>query len=201
MISLLVVGWFGLILVDNEIANAANVIGDMILVGKRATLESTIGNQFTEVSRYKVNDDAQPLDCLSCHNIQLSFHDQLGQGNFGCWSCHVSTDSTMSELKLADDTQITFENSAQLCGQCHQKRYLAWQKGTHGIPGTIAAVPCTTCHNPHQPQMAFQDITKPPLPPLESTVKLPKDAVIITGTSIVFLLGIAIILARRQDVI
>ncbi len=119
-----------------------------------------------------------PLDCLSCHPKKLEFHDKLGSGNKACWVCHDSTDMKM--LRLANETPLSLSDSPQLCAQCHQKRYDAWKEGTHGIPGTVATVKCTICHNPHQPQIALLDITKshpiptspPPLPPFKAWIML-----------------------------
>lgn len=68
----------------------------------------------------------------------------------------------MSMLRLTDGSPLSLADSPQLCGQCHQERYDAWKQGTHGIPGTVAAVKCASCHDPHQPQIALLNITKPP---------------------------------------
>jgi len=119
-----------------------------------------------------------PLDCLSCHPKKLEFHDKLGSGNKACWVCHDSTD--MTKLHSIDGTPLSLSDSPQLCAQCHQKRYDAWKEGTHGISGTVAEVKCTSCHNPHQPQIALLDITKshpaptppPPPPPVKPLIVL-----------------------------
>ena len=108
---------------------------------------------------YAASELEPPLDCQACHTQELSLHDKLGSGNQACWSCHDAVD--MGKLHLADGSQLSLSDSTQLCGQCHQERYKAWTEGTHGISGTVAAVKCTGCHDPHQPQIALLDITKP----------------------------------------
>jgi len=114
------------------------------------------------------DESKPPLDCLRCHTRVLKGHDKLGSGNEACWVCHDSTDMKM--LRLLDETRLSLANSPQLCGQCHQKRYEAWQEGTHGvlarkegepgIPGVMKPK-CSDCHEPHQPQMALPYISKP----------------------------------------
>ncbi len=142
------------------------------------------------------SDANQGLDCLSCHsNKPLSFHDKLGQGNKLCYTCHDGVD--MKSLRLADGTLVPRSQSPQLCGQCHQKRYTAWQEGTHGIPGTVAGVTCTQCHDPHRPQMALLGITKPHPEPAPPPPEPPFDVLMIAGISVLFLTGVAVIAAKQ----
>ncbi|MDP2918616.1 MAG: cytochrome c3 family protein [Dehalococcoidia bacterium] len=143
--------------------------------------------------------EGQPLDCVSCHKIELNFHDKLGTGDRACYVCHDSTDATMQNHRLVNDEIIKRSDSSQLCGQCHQARYNAWLEGTHGIPGTVAAVSCVTCHNPHQPQIAFQNITKPPTPQVHSAPPLPTDWMMIIGITVIVLIIAGIIYARRGE--
>ncbi len=114
-------------------------------------------------------EEEAPLDCLSCHTRVLESHDKLGEGSKACWVCHDSLN--IGILRLADGTQLSLADSSQLCGQCHQGRYGAWNEGTHGVlawqegePGIPNAEKpkCISCHNPHQPRIALTDITRPP---------------------------------------
>ncbi len=139
--------------------------------------------------------DSSIEDCLSCHGRELQSHDKLGSGNKACWVCHDATDMNM--LRLADGTILSRSDSGQLCAQCHQERYQAWKEGTHGIPGTVATVNCTACHDPHKPQIALLNITKPhpgaQPPPYNPSVELQ----VMLGTVIVLTIGVVIIVATR----
>ncbi len=137
-----------------------------------------------------------PLDCLSCHQQTLEYHDQLGSGSEACWTCHDST--TMGQWHLAGGTILSQQESSQLCGQCHEVRYLAWQEGTHGLPGTVASGGCTSCHNPHRPQMAYVGITKPHPAPTPSAPSAPFDLAMIVGISLLFLISLTVFLVRRE---
>ncbi len=141
--------------------------------------------------------DSTIENCLRCHPRKLEFHDKLGSGNRACWVCHDATD--METLHLADGTPLSLTDSAQLCGQCHQERYQAWQEGTHGLPGTIASERCSSCHDPHGPQIALLDITMPhPAPqpdPSPPTVVLQ----VILGTVLLLTVALAIVVTRRGE--
>jgi NAD-dependent SIR2 family protein deacetylase len=146
------------------------------------------------------------LECLNCHKKTLDGHDKLGIGNEACWVCHYST--KMGVLHLADDTQIRLSDSSQLCAQCHQERYNAWTEGTHGFPvwgEDETVIPdarittCADCHEPHQPQIVLLGITKPHPSPVESPPSPPFQTLIIVGTSLIVLIGIGVMLARRGD--
>ncbi len=160
--------------------------------------KNSVYTEFQNTGILKEYAGNEPLDCLLCHKQTLSYHDKLGEGNAACWTCHVSADPNMSTLHLSDGTPISLQDSPQLCGQCHQSRYSAWLEGTHGIPGTVAVIKCTACHNPHQPQVVIPD-PKPQPQPLDSTMKLPRDAAIITGISVVLLLGLAVFSKRGEN--
>jgi len=142
------------------------------------------------------NDSAELSRCLTCHQVKLESHDTLGLKNEACWACHAKND--MTRLSLADGSVISRARSSQLCRQCHQKRYKAWAEGTHGVPGTIASVPCTGCHDPHQPQIVLTGITKPHPAPASTPPPPPTDALIIVGISVVLMTGASIIMARQR---
>ena len=147
------------------------------------------------------------LDCLSCHVRILEGHDKLGSGSEACWACHDNR--TMGVLHLAnEETRFPLADFSRLCAQCHQKRYQAWSDGTHGAPawndGTVEIhgtqrVGCIGCHDPHQPQMVFTNITKPhplpaPSPPPPST-----ELLIILGISLLVIIGIGVAVLRKGE--
>ncbi|MBI2829625.1 MAG: c-type cytochrome [Chloroflexi bacterium] len=142
-----------------------------------------------------------PLNCVSCHQQRLIGHDKLGTGSEACWSCHMSTQ--MTTLHLAGGaTQFPLEDFPRLCGQCHQKRYEAWQQGTHGVAafkegdtetrGTEKAK-CISCHNPHRPQVVLSNITKPHPEPAPEPPPPPVQLMGMLGISlfVVVALGVA----------
>lgn len=166
----------------------------LFMVGFFVTAGIYFLTQATEVKAA----DSEPgpiLDCLSCHEQTLEYHDALGAENSACWTCHDPAD--MSKLRLSSGTQLPLWESNELCGQCHQVRYDTWQKGTHGFSGTVAAGKCVNCHDPHQPQISLLGITKPPHEPTPVTSGLPSDPVVIAIISMVFLIGLGVIVARR----
>lgn len=139
----------------------------------------------------------QGLDCISCHKdrLPIDFHDKLGRDNKLCWSCHDGFD--MKSLRLADGTLVPRSQSPQLCGQCHQQRYSAWQEGTHGIPGSVAGLTCSKCHDPHRPQMVLLGLTKPHPDPAPAPPRPPASALLIIGGATVFMASMGIVMARR----
>ena len=147
-----------------------------------------------------------PQNCISCHPRTLKGHDKLGSGSKACWVCHDKTD--MGILRLAEGTSLSLSESAQLCGQCHQKRYDAWKEGTHGIPAWKEGVPaipgadkakCADCHDPHQPQVALWDITKPHPAPAPSPPPPSANLLIILGISLLLMIGIGAAVAKRGE--
>ncbi|HEY82320.1 MAG TPA: hypothetical protein G4O01_03405 [Dehalococcoidia bacterium] len=142
------------------------------------------------------NTSAELTQCLTCHQVKLESHDRLGLKNEACWACHDKND--MTKLSLAGGGSISRASSSHLCGQCHQKRFKAWSEGTHGIPGTVAAVPCTACHDPHQPQIVLTGITKPHPAPASAPPSPPVDAMVIVGITVVLMTGASIIMARQR---
>jgi len=142
------------------------------------------------------NASAALTQCLSCHQVKLESHDRLGLREEACWACHDKNE--MTKLRLAGGSSISRANSSYLCGQCHQKRFKAWSEGTHGVPGTVAAVPCTECHNPHQPRIVLANITKPHPAPASAPPSPPVDALAIVGITVVLMTGASIIMAKQR---
>jgi len=144
-------------------------------------------------------DDGSELPiqyCLSCHVQELEIHDRLGPKNEACWSCHDKSD--MSMLHLANGEPLPLSESSTLCGQCHQERFNSWQEGTHGVPGTIVDVPCSSCHDPHMPAVILADITIPHSPPAPAPLSPPSsDILIIVGVSLGVLVVLGVVVGRR----
>jgi hypothetical protein len=114
--------------------------------------------------------------CMNCHalfpaaaeparELRQHAHVMLRHGNNDqCYHCHDREDR--DRLRLLNGRVYRFDQSEQLCAQCHGPTYRQWQLGTHGK--TIGSwmpearqrrLTCTECHDPHAP-------AQPPLKPL-----------------------------------
>lgn len=118
------------------------------------------------------------VKCSTCHTegnkrepaadtpAQLSdFHTDMefDHGQLSCSSCHATDDR--DKLKLADGTQLAFDDTIEQCAQCHSSEYRSFKHGAHGgasgywdrTEGARVRNHCVTCHDPHDP--AFPDVT------------------------------------------
>lgn len=122
----------------------------------------------------EMDDEYWP--CSDCHEDEPTnrerreFEDEhedleLAHGDLWCLSCHDAEDR--DRLHLADGTEVKFENSWQLCTQCHSKKLADWRAGVHGKRtghwrGPSEYRTCVGCHNPHSPP--FEPIAPKPPP-------------------------------------
>lgn len=72
-----------------------------------------------------------------------------------CLNCHSA--ENRDALRLIDGTEVGFNESHRLCGECHGPIYRDWQFGAHGLRtghwnGEKATWPCVRCHRPHDPE-------------------------------------------------
>lgn len=147
------------------------------------------------------------LECLSCHARVLQGHDKLGEGSEACRVCHSSTQ--MGVLHLAGgETLLPMSDSPKLCAQCHQARYESWVAGTHGMPAWkegiveihgVSQVGCISCHDPHQPQVAFSGITRPH--PLAQPPPEPPSSVLLAlfATALLLIIAVGVVLVRKGE--
>lgn len=123
--------------------------------------------------------DLSDFDCYACHeenkppvlkfdaehNLIIPVEHQnivMGHGrhnrNNNCYNCH--DEQNLTRLQTRDGHELSFENSAPLCGSCHGPTYRDWEAGAHGrtsgswsrSPGTYKRQVCVSCHNPHSPK-------------------------------------------------
>lgn len=109
--------------------------------------------------------------CTTCHStrtpqlaqrdsVQLDeFHQGLQKqhGTLSCLSCHNA--DNYDTLRLADGTPVAFENTMQLCAQCHGPQFRDYTNGSHGgmngywdlKRGPRTRNACNVCHDPHSP--------------------------------------------------
>jgi len=113
----------------------------------------------------EVPDDYLP--CGDCHDDveretgptprELEFEHEdtkLAHGNLWCLHCHDSANP--NNLRLADASLVSFEDSWKLCTQCHGRKLPEWRAGVHGKVtgnwrGDREYVTCVFCHDPHSP--------------------------------------------------
>ena len=82
-----------------------------------------------------------------------------------CLDCHDA--DNRDQLHLASGEPVKFEESYQLCGQCHGEKYRDWRAGVHGRRvgqwnGAKQYLLCVHCHSPHQPH--FKAMAPQPAP-------------------------------------
>jgi len=87
-----------------------------------------------------------------------------------CLDCHNPDDRDV--LRLANGDLVPFEESYNLCGQCHGTIFRDWKAGIHGKRtgewnGKKQYRLCVQCHNPHSPKFKPIKPMPPPNNPLE----------------------------------
>lgn len=119
--------------------------------------------------------------CSQCHagmepnpeRRELMFHTEIAEGfdhaeeQRWCLDCH--NPDNRDKLRLVSGKLISFEESYDLCGQCHGTIFRDWKAGIHGKRdgmwnGKKKYRLCVHCHYPHWPK--FQGFK--PLPPPEN---------------------------------
>ncbi len=120
-------------------------------------------------------------NCSTCHSNRVSdrttnsadqldeFHQGMAMAHGGstCVTCH---DAAADSLRLADGRLLPYEDSMQLCGQCHGPQLRDWRHGAHGgmagywdlTKGDRIRNHCTVCHDPHAP--AIEQVMPAPPP-------------------------------------
>jgi hypothetical protein len=88
-----------------------------------------------------------------------------------CLDCHNPDNRDV--LRLANGELVSFEESYNLCGQCHGTIFRDWKAGIHGKRtgewnGKKQYRLCVHCHNPHSPR--FKPIK--PLPPPDNPLEI-----------------------------
>lgn len=83
-----------------------------------------------------------------------------------CETCH-NVEENVDALHTLTGQIVDFDQSYQLCAQCHASQFEDWVGGAHGKQVGGWAPPrvmqtCTDCHNPHEPEW---DIRWPAVPP------------------------------------
>lgn len=116
-----------------------------------------------------LKSNLKSYSCTECHQggiEKLKLSDSLKNGHWdieilhakeqimNCQTCHNTND--INNLKSLTSKTIDFNQSHQLCSQCHSNQYKDWLGGAHGkkISGwgpPRVSMSCVNCHNPHKP--------------------------------------------------
>jgi hypothetical protein len=130
------------------------------------TIEITEGEHTFLIPERK--SQIQSFECSECHSKPLKklkgkefkkahWDIRLKHANaeaMNCTICHDAKD--MNHLKSLTGSKIDFNQSYNVCKQCHTKQFEDWKGGAHGKRIESWALPrasmtCVNCHNPHSP--------------------------------------------------
>jgi hypothetical protein len=153
--------------------------------GRAAASPSTEAKAAPVPAQLKVEVPPPPFSegvfpCTDCHDNKdlkanrtrrelKDAHDDIilkhDQEHRWCLDCHDA--DNRDRLHLASGQPVPFEESYQLCGQCHGEKYRDWRAGVHGRRsgywnGAKTYLLCVHCHSPHQPR--FKPIAPKPAP-------------------------------------
>lgn len=101
---------------------------------------------------------SKPLDKMQSKDLKKAHWDiklvHANENTMNCVTCH--NPNNMDQLNSLTGKDIDFNNSYNLCNQCHSKQFEDWKGGAHGkrLGGWApprAAMTCVNCHNPHKP--------------------------------------------------
>ena len=102
---------------------------------------------------------SKPLDKIQSKDLKKAHWDiklvHANENTMNCVTCH--NPNNMDQLNSLTGNNIDYNNSYNLCNQCHSKQFEDWKGGAHGkrLGGWApprAAMTCVNCHNPHKPQ-------------------------------------------------
>ena len=119
-----------------------------------------------------IHGNAIGVKCSTCHidgdlgdpparfvNELSDFHTDMefAHGELSCTSCHAA--DNRDKLKLADGELIDYDDTIQLCAQCHSSTYKSYKHGAHGgaqgfwdtSKGPRERNDCVSCHYAHDP--------------------------------------------------
>ena len=122
--------------------------------------------------------DDEYLPCSDCHerndpqtNLAVreleEDHDEMEFSHGDLWCMHCHDAENRDSLHLSDRRLVAFEDSWQLCTQCHPKKLPDWRAGVHGKRtghwrGAKEYRTCVVCHDPHDPP--FESIAPKAVP-------------------------------------
>lgn len=137
-----------------------------------ATGETDMHGRPITVACSTCHSSTRPNPALRDAQLLREFHQGMtfSHGTISCLSCHNATD--YDTLRLADGSSVAFENTMQLCAQCHGPQARDYRNGSHGgmsghwdlKRGARFRNHCLDCHDPHAPQYPLVMPVFPPVP-------------------------------------
>jgi hypothetical protein len=118
-----------------------------------------IPDRKSQIKSYACSEcHSKPLDKMQHKDYKKAHWDiklvHANENTMNCVTCH--NPNNMDQLNSLTGKGIDFNNSYNLCSQCHSKQFEDWKGGAHGkrLGGWApprAAMTCVNCHNPHKP--------------------------------------------------
>jgi len=173
-------------LVFSAVAGALVWLGISSQADERPTLASGRPLVAVESNQYAVPRppfSERIYPCSQCHNADQppdanhrSFpkkHSDIVLHHAGLWCLDCHDADNRDVLRSASGGTIQFEESYNLCGQCHGEKLRDWKAGVHGKRtgqwnGTKQYLLCVNCHNQHSPRYPSTAPMPPPVKPQAS---------------------------------
>jgi len=147
--------------------------------------------RYSYVDLANARADLSDFDCTACHdpketralkfdawgNVRVPqehsnivMHHGSQNRNNNCYNCH--DEKNRDKLQARDGRELTFWQSASLCGSCHGTQFRDWEAGAHGRTsgywdrqeGPTSRKVCASCHNPHAPKYVGREPAPMPHP-------------------------------------
>ena len=147
--------------IDNK--TLVNIDYEMVQLASDSTADFYVESRLDHIMYFECTEcntkplselrEEAPLDGKKAHwDINLK---HAHASTMKCNTCHDMDHAPNQLITLQKDT-LHFNQSYQLCGQCHSTQYKDWQGGAHGKELGGWSKPrvvknCASCHNPHKP--------------------------------------------------
>lgn len=87
--------------------------------------------------------------CYACHTTGYTpFNGEYTHEGVTCEACHGETPEDHP------DEPVAVQPGLDVCASCHVATYQEWQVSAHGNE----EIPCTSCHDPHEPAFRFETV-------------------------------------------
>jgi len=138
-----------------------------VYLNELKTIEITEGNHTFLIPERK--SQIVSYACTECHTKSIKelkgtrsgkkahwdiLLNHANENTMNCATCH--DEKNLNNLTSLTHKTIDFNNSYNVCSQCHSKQFNDWKGGAHGkrlggwTPPRVSNT-CVNCHNPHKP--------------------------------------------------